>query len=370
MAKNMKSKFYITLAVALILSACSERGQFVNWQDENLGEVRVTESVTKTFVLANNSPDQEQHIKAIAFDQGSNAAGNFRMDKLLVGGKPVSASDIVIPPGSVLRVTVTYQPANLVTTDANWNGWTTGGAKRWIPKSPEAVAADENKKEPVIHRSIIEALYDYPNEGIFYIQLIGFAKEGPNGESEAGGGFLECSPGNGTACYTGGFSLDIPELAPGGPKDLEITGPIKMNINGGAVTMRMDDFPYVIYYLRSADIPQLPSGVTATLVLSGAPGTEADGTFDGSRLEIEGASFRIRVALGELSADSLRSGMSPLIDFIVSDLSITTIKPYDMGKITLHMETKLAQNPSGNELFDQFLSGASVIAIMDGELGM
>ena len=149
-----------------------------------------------------------------------------------------------------------------------------------------------------------------------------------------------------------------------------MTGPIKMNINDGTATMRMDDFPLVLYVLRSSDIPQLPSGVTATLVLSGGKGVEANGTFDGSRLSIKDITFRIRVALGELTIEQVKQGMSALVDFEIPNLEIETIKPFNQGAITLHLDTKLPQNPSGNELFDQFLSGAEVIAILEGELAM
>jgi hypothetical protein len=132
----------------------------------------------------------------------------------------------------------------------------------------------------------------------------------------------------------------------------------------------MDDFPYAIMILRSEEIPKLPSGVTATLVLSGATGAEATGTFDGMRLTIEEITFRIRVALGELTADQVRQGISALVDFEVPGLKLETIKPLSQGAITMHLETKLPQNPSGNELFDQFLSGASITAILEGELAL
>ncbi len=132
--------------------------------------------------------------------------------------------------------------------------------------------------------------------------------------------------------------------------------------------MRMEEFPLVIYILKSSDIPQLPSGTSATLVISGALGEEATGTFDGARLALKGVAFRVRIALGELGIDQIKQGIPALIDFVMSDLEIKTIKPLDQGAITLHMETSLPQNPSGNQLFDQFLSGAQIIAVMEGKL--
>lgn len=359
-------KHIIALCFLAILASCSESGQFTGWQTEEFAQTAVTESVTKTFALVNNSEDREQHITGITFDRGSNAAGHFRMERLMVGEVEVQPNDIVIPPKSSLKVTVTYAPMNLQTSEASYGGWETGKPKRFLPKHPDDVGKEDT--EPVIHRAIIEAIFDYPGDGIFFVQLVGEAVPGPGGEEEAGGAFATCAPGDGVACYTGGFALDIPKLAPGGPKELEITGPIRFNITGGAATMRMDDFPFVIYLLRSSDIPQLPTGVTATLVLSGSQGVEAQGTFDGARISIKGISFRIRVALGELTVDQIKQGMSAMVDFDLSDLEIETIKPLNQGAITMKLETTIPENPSGNELFDQFLSGAEVTAIMEGEL--
>lgn len=361
-----KASYTFLIFAGILFSACSDSGQFTGWQVEEFGATKITESMTRTFQFGNPSSDKEQHVRAIAFDRGSNSAGHFRIDRVMVGDQEVPLTDIVIPPGSVFKVQVTYAPVSLEVTEASYGGWTTGEPRRWIPRRPEEVGIEEIT--PVYQRAIIEAVYDYPREGIYFVQVVGEAEPGPNGEALAGGAFATCRPGNGTACYTGGFSLDIPELAPGGPKALEMTGPIRMTISGGEVDMRMDDFPFVLYVLRSEDIPQLPSGVTATLVLSGGQGAEAMGTFDGSRLEIGGIVFRIRVALGGLTVDQIRQGMSALVDFEMSGLEITTVRPLDQGVITLRLETRVPQNPSGNELFDQFLSGASVTAVLEGEL--
>ncbi len=355
------------IALPLIaLSACSEGGSFVVYQTEVFDETAVTESASKTIVIGNSSNDEEQHMRAIGFDRGSNSAGHFRIDGITVGGQAVGTADVVIPPGSSMQVSVTYAPMNLEPSQAAYGGWVTGDNERWIPKNPDEVGEEE--EGVIYHRAILEAVYDYPREGIFYVEVVGEAIEGPNGEEEAGGAFATCTPGSGTACYTGGFALDIPDLAPGGPKDLEITGPIRFTISGGDVTLRMDDFPYAIMYLRSEEIPQLPSGVTATMIISGAQGVEAKGTFDGTRIDLDGVGFRIRVALGELTADQARQGVSAMVDFVLSDLAIETVKPLAQGMITMKLETTIPENPSGNELFDQFLSGATVIAVMEGEL--
>lgn len=359
-------KIFCTFFAVAALTACTENAQFTGWQTEEFGETRVTESTTRTFILANPSDESEQHVRAIAFDRGSNSPGHYRIDSIKVGEREVAPTDIVIPPGSTLTVQVTYAPVSLEVVEASYGGWVTGEPRRFTPRHPDEAANAEAQK--VIQRAIIEAVYDYPREGIFFVQLVGEALAGPRGEEEAGGANATCRPGNGTACYTGGFSLDIPDLAPGGPKPLEMTGPIKLSISGGAATMRMDDFPFVLYVLRSSDIPQLPSGVTATLVLSGGQGSEATGTFDGTRLTLHKVTFRIRVTLGELTVEQIRQGMSALVDFELSDIDITTTSPFDQGEITLHLETTIPQNPSGNELFDQFLSGSRVMAVMEGEL--
>lgn len=356
-----------SVAAALLLSACAgSGGQFTSYQVEEFGETMVTATTTKSFSLGNGSMEGEQHIRAIAFDRGSNAAGHFRLDRITIGGREVPPTDIVVPPGSAATVQVSYSPQDLKSSQAAYGGWVTGEPRRWIPRDPND--AGDDAPEPAIHRAIIEAVYDHPSDGILYVELAGRATTGPNGETVAGGNLAQCTPGGGTACYEGGFALDIPKLAPGGPKPLDISGPIRMGISGGAATMRMEDFPFVIYYLRSEDIPQLPSGTTATLVISGAAGKEAAGTFDGARLTLKGVAFRIRVALGELGLEQIKQGMPALVDFVLPDLEITTISPLDQGVITLRLETVLPQNPSGNEMFDQFLSGAAVIATMEGNL--
>lgn len=360
------------IAFLAAFSGCAGSGDsFCSWTMEEFGSARITESSTRTIILGNPSSDTEQHLLAVAFDRGSNSDGHFRMEKVKVGDQEVAPTDIVIPPGGVLSLTVTYAPVNLKTTQADWGGWITGQPRRWIPVDQDEYdrQAEEEDEEPV-HRALIQAVYDHPNQGIYYVQVVGFAEPGPLGEEEAGGANATCTPGSGTACYTGGFALDLPSLAPGGPQPLEMTGPIRFSVSGGAAALRMDDFPYVIYYLRSEEIAQLPSGVSATLVISGGQGAEAQGSFDGARMSLTGVVFRIRVALGELTVDQVKAGMSALVDFEVPDLEIATIKPYSQGEITMRLETSLPQNPSGNELFDQFLSGAKVIAVMEGEFAL
>ncbi len=364
------NKIIPLIAVMSLLLSCTSESQFSGWQTEVFDTTQITSSTIRQFVLANESSENEQHIREIAFDRGSNAAGHFEIISVKVGSMAVEPIDIVIPPKSALVVLVKYEPKDLVTSEVVYGEWRTGGEERWIPKHPDEVAREQQEIDlTAIHRAIIEIVYDYPKEGIFFIQLVGQAMPGPMGEEESASGAGVCTPGNGMACYTGGFALDIPQLAPGGPKPLELAGAISIYV-GGEVKMKMEDFPNAIMYLRSEEIPQLPSGVTATLVLSGTEGVEASGSFDGSRITLTGVSFRIRVSLGELSAEEVKQGMSPLVDFDVGGLTIDTTNPLTQGAITLHMETELSSNPSGNELFDQFLSGAKIIAIMEGKLEM
>ena len=323
-------------------------------------------STQKTVLIGNPDMAEEQHIRGIGFDKGSNAAGHFRIDSIKVGEQSVGTTDIIIPPGSALAITITYEPLNLETTFANYGGWETGRPHRWIPHKP----GDEPKKEKdvAIHRAILQATYDIPRPGIVQIELVGQAIVGPNGEISAGGKPGECTPGNGVACYTGGFSIDIPKLYSGGARDLELTGAVKFSITGGEATLRMDDFPPALMILRSSEIPQLPSGVTGTLIVSGALGKTAAGTFDGSRITLKDVAFRIRFVLGEVTADDITPGMAAMIDFEIPNLEIDTIEPLVSGSITLHLETTLTDAPSGNELFDQFLSKAKVVLVMKGQL--
>ena len=116
----------VALAALALLTACSGAGSFVVFETEVFETTAITEATSKTIVLGNSSDTEEQHITAIAFDRGSNAAGHFRIDGMEVGGQLVEPSDIVIPPGSSLQVTVTYAPTDLEASTAAYGGWVTG----------------------------------------------------------------------------------------------------------------------------------------------------------------------------------------------------------------------------------------------------
>ncbi len=366
----VRQKGFLFAAAAFLIAACSG-DQFVGWQQEVFDETPVTESTTKEIIIGNAEEFEEQHLRGINFDRGSNAAGHFRIESLKVGSAPVGMTDVIIPPGSALVVKILYEPLNLETTVADYGGWVTGREERWIPKPKEELEQEQDRAfEPAIHRSLLQAVYDKPREGILIIELVGTSVPGPNGEVEAGGAAGVCIPGDGIACYTGGFAMDIPQLSAGGPKDLELTGPIPFSVVGGSASLRMDDVPPVLMYLRSAEIPELPPGISASLIISGVPGEVAEGTFDGSRLTLRGVDFRVRVVLGELQPEEVTPGLVAIVDFTIEDLELTTTEPLSGGAITLHIETTLGDAPSGNALFDQFLSGAKVIVIMRGQLAL
>ena len=356
----------VVIAMALQISCSGSGEKFGGWEDRLFDVTPISGQETKTVIVTNPSQSDEQHVLSASFLASSNTAGHFRIDSIQVGDQPVGKNDIIIPPGSVLRLTVTYSPLNLETTQADYGGWITGEPEHF---EPQPVGKKEPaKKKEAIHRALLELVYDKPSEGIVYVQLIGKAVPGPDGEVTAGGKPGECDPGNGTACYSGGFAIDIPSLLPDGPKDLTMTGDVRFSILESEASLRMDDFPPVLMVLRSTEIPQLPSGVTATLIISGAPGVTAQGSFDGARLELADVAFRIRVVLGELQPEDVTPGLPALVDFVINGMEITTTEPYAQGNITLHLETTLGDAPSGNELFDQFLSGAEITVIMKGQL--
>lgn len=366
----MKTKnIFLGITFALGMAACSgSGGQFSGWQEEVFETTAVTKASSTEIIVGNASTSDEQHLLAAGFLSSSNTDGHFRIDRVRVGGRDVEPTDIVIPPGSTLTLEVTYAPINLSTTVADYGGWVTGLPERWEPTPVSEVEAEEPEKEETIHRALLQLTYDKPREGIVYVHLVGHAVPGPEGEVAVGGGGGECIPGEGIACYTGGFALDIPGLIPQGPVDLVFEDSILMTFDGGRVTLRMEDFPPALMYLRSTEIPDLPPGVTATLIISGAPGKTATGTFDGSRLELKDVTFRIRVVLGELEPSAVTPGLSGIVDFNIEGLEITTIEPLAQGEITLRLETTLSELPSGNELFDQFLGGVDVIATLRGQL--
>ncbi|PIR24634.1 MAG: hypothetical protein COX62_00080 [Deltaproteobacteria bacterium CG_4_10_14_0_2_um_filter_43_8] len=366
------TKRLITTCAVLLLAACSQApDQFTAWQDEVFPKTQITLESTRSITIANPSKDEEQHLRFAGFEPYSNAEGHFQVTQVLVGGQESQQKDIVIPPGDVLKVKVTYSPLNLETTKASFGGWVTGETERWTPVTEDQVGEYQQsqvKEYSALHRGLLQFMFDSPREGLVYVQLIGEAAPGPNGELAIGATLGECTPGDQRACYSGGFALDIPSLLPGGPTDLIITGKIPITISDEGATLSMDEFPPVIMYLRSTEIPDLPSGVTATMIITGSKKIVAEGSFDGTRLDLDGVSFRIRVVLGELDPEQVTPGLAGIVDFDIPNLMLETLEPLSGGNITLRLETTLPAAPSGNDLFDQFLGNAKIIAFMKGQL--
>lgn len=383
---NLKHILLSLLALPLFIS-CSEGGdQFSTYQREPFGEVAIGSATSKQIILQNPSTDSVQHLVGLNFDAGENQDGHFRIDKVELSGVAVSPKnkDISIPAGSMLQVYVTYQPRNLDTTVADYGGWSTGEKERFVPheaeeedtsavKAMSSMISKSSSAKQAIHRAILVAVYDRPEMGITQVELIGEAVPGPNGEVSAlgGEGAGECPTTGGTLCYKGGFALELPDIMTGGPKPLNMTGPAVFNISGASVSIDMGTFPAVLLVLKGNGPGEPLEGKpinAISLVISGTEGVTAKGTYDGSKLEVTGVAFRIRVVLGEITEKDINPGLQAAVDFDVKDLKLTTTKPYTNGAITLSVEATLTKTPSGNAMFDQFLGGTRVLVTMDGNL--
>ncbi len=104
-----------------------------------------------------------------------------------------------------------------------------------------------------------------------------------------------------------------------------------------------------------------------SIAVSGDDKTVAEGSFDGSEFNLTGAGFRIRIYLSSITMDDVGSVAAP-IDFKVDGLNVTTSSPLSGGKLTLHIETTLGQNPTGNALADPILSGRQIVVDISGTL--
>lgn len=400
---SMKGCVYFAILSVLFLSACAGDGApFETYERQFVGRVPIGSSVTKQIVMQNPDTQGVQHITQMNFEAGTNMEGHFRIDKVELGGVVVNPRDrdITIPAGSILQVYVTYQPLNLDTTLANYGGWLTGVQERYMPGPPGEEGNDKDKEDgavkamsrligkedgdetggsvdlndstKAIHRAILTAIYDKPGKGLVQIELVGQAEAGPNGEtSAAGGGTGECPSDSGTLCYKGGFAMALPDLMTTGPKQLKMSGPAVFKISGNNVEMDMGKFPTELLVLKGNGPGEPLEGKpinAISIVISGAEGVTAKGTFDGTKLEVNDIAFRIRVVLGEITEQDITPGLQASVDFNVKGLTLKTIKPLTNGSITLSVETNLAKEPSGNPMFDQFLGGARVVVTMDGSL--
>jgi len=322
--------------------------------------------------------------------------------------------DITVPAGSILQIYVTYQPLNLDTTKADLGGWVTGEGEVYIPQKPKdeesakegdalkamssligkaeekpteedegegdgvdnEVVIDESKlgEKDAIHRAIVAVVYDRPGQGLIQIEVVGVAEPGPDGQTSAAGGTsTECPTDGGILCYRGGFAIELPELMTTGPKQLNMPAPVVFKASASSVELDMGKFPAVLLLLKGNGPGEPLEGKpinAISIVVSGEEGVKATGTFDGSKIELNGVSFRIRVILGEIKEADINPGLQAAVDFNVKDLTMTTIKPLTNGSIALSVKATLSKTPSGNAMFDQFLGGANVNVTMDGSLAV
>lgn len=368
----MRRKGIIAVLALLWAASGCQTSQFTSWQTEEFNTVPITESVTRTITFRNQNNLEEQKLLGIGFDGSGDGRMHFRIDKVMVGSRAVGQKEIIVPPGSSLNFQVTYQPRNLDTTKADFGGWVTGEEKRFVPYKPGE--KDPNVQPPkAIHRALLMAVYEHPKSGIAQIELIGTAVEGPNGEialPDIGAG--ECETGGGTACFSGNFSIDIPQLFKTGPIEEPLVGPIRLSVSGSNMTLRMEDMPPVVLVLRGNGPGEPLQGqpVSAvSIIIRGVRGEEAAGTFDGSRLDLQNLSFRIQVVVGEITPKDV-AGVSPIVDFQLGGLTLTTEEPFTDGNITLLIDTTLSEKPSGNALFDDFLGNTQILVRFRGLLEM
>lgn len=346
--------------------------QFVSWQQQMFDQTPITGSQTKIISLRNESPTENQKLLGVGFDGSAKGDGNFQIDKVSVGDRVVGLKDIIVPPQSSLNIQITYRPRNLETTQADFGGWVTGEKPRFVPYKPgeEPVEPDTSL---AIHRAVFLAVYDIPKAGITQIEFVGNAVVGPQGEislPEAGSG--PCEAGGGVGCFTGDFLIDIPKFFSKGGQALPLSGPIRFGIADGKASLRMEDLPPILFPLKGNGPGEPLEGqpVSAvTIIIKGMSGSEATGTFDGSRIELQNVGVRVQVVVGELDPKDIVN-ISPLVDFNVDKLMMITEEPFTDGNITLKIDTTLSQNPSGNPLFDEFLGNAEIIVRFKGRLSL
>ncbi|MDO8528133.1 MAG: hypothetical protein Q7T03_10680 [Deltaproteobacteria bacterium] len=366
----MHLRAYSILLLLFAATACEPKN-FTAWQTEDFDNVPITQSVTRTISLRNPSAKDVQTLLGIGFDGASDGKENFRIDSVTVGTRLVGQKDIVVPPGSSVNIQVTYEPRNLNITHADYGGWITGETPRFKPYKPgEAPPAPD--LSIAVQRVVLLAVYDVPHTGITQIELIGHAIPGPNGElSLPEGGVGECEAGGGIGCFTGNFSIDIPKLFTTGPQETPLVGPIRFSV-GDIASLRMGDMPPMVLPLKGNGPGEPLEGqpVSAvSIIIRGAPDVTATGTFNGSLMELQDLSFRVQVVVGEVDAKDV-AGVTPLVDFTIDKLKMTTEEPLTDGNITMKIGTTLAQNPSANPIFDKFLGGVEIIVRFKGKLSL
>lgn len=369
--KGMKRSLKIAVLCGGFLAAC-QPANFTQWRVETFEATPITTSQSKTISLQNEHGQSVQKLSGVGFDGTGDGHEHFRIDKVMVGQRLVGQKNVIVPPGSTLSVQLTYEPRNLETTRADFGGWLTGEPEKFIPYNPADPPPPPNN-DKAIHRVVLLAAYEEPKAGLTMVELVGEAVPGPNGEialPEAG--ISACEAEAGVACFEGNFGMDIPELFTAGPIEESLAGPIRFTIQGGAASLRMEDMPPMLIVLKGNGPGEPLEGQpvsAASIVIKGVQGVMADGSFDGSRLELQGLSFRIQVVVGEITPEDI-AGLNPIVDFTLEDLVLTTEQPFVDGQITLKIDTTLSQNPSGNPIFDEFLGGKQIIVRFQGQLSL
>lgn len=365
----MKAMIYLLLGLTALSCAPS---QFATWQVEEFDATPITGSETKMISLRNDSASSLQAVLGVGFDGKGNGKQHFTIDKVMVSDRIVETKDIIVPPGSSLNIQITYKPRNLETTQASFGGLVTGEEDRFIPYDPKNPPQPEEIPE-AIHRVVLLAVYESPKQGIAQIELRGRAVEGPNGEislPELGGGV--CETGDGVACFEGNFSIDVPDLFAGGAKIQPLPGPIRFQINGSQASLKMEDMPPIILFLEGNGPGEPLEGqpVSAvSIIVRGVPGKEGKGSFDGTQLELKDLVFRIQIVVGKIKVEEILTS-TPLVDFTLEGLSLTTEEPLLDGHATFLIDTTLSETPSGNPLFDDFLGETQILVRFIGGLNL
>lgn len=356
----------------VVASACTKPNVFADYRQEVFPQTAINNSSEKVVRLVNPHADTPQHIGAIGFNGGGNADGNFEIAHVVVAGKVVPKSDIVVPGGAALEIHLIYHPQNMKTTLAHYGGWDTGEPIREVPLAP-GESVPKAGATPV-HRGMLAVTYHSPEEGVISVELVGTAHEGKNGEAEAGGGAgAPCTAEGTTACFRGTFAIAIEGLVKGDPIAYPMGGPVALDIESGTARMSMDKFPYVLIVLKGNGPGEPLEGQplsALSIIVSGAKGITAVGSFDGSSIDLQGVGMRIRIRPGEVAPEDVNPSMDAMADFELNDIHLTTSEPLTTGDITFNLDTTLSEKPSGNEIVDGFLAGAHVVVEMKGLLDL
>lgn len=250
----MKTKFLKTKLLFLILGTLSLMTACSGDTDQMSGIVASVAFDTiackpfeREVLFRNPNTEAAQRFMGVYIEPGSNPEGYFKLTKVRVNDSeyPVlggASADILVPPGSNVAATVTY--------------------------NPKAITKNKNR-----HRAVLTFLFNGPDLGVVQYELLGNAQtmyegcgEGPEGDvysftvdqvdfTIVGEGFDNNQ-----------FSMTIPGS--------DVSRPFKFYVVDGVATMYKEEFPEF-----QIDGDELPAALTVTL-----SDDEVTGTFDGSAL--------------------------------------------------------------------------------------